>query len=823
MTMNGEGVITGLRDVTDLKVSEDACGICEDRWKLAVDSARDGVWDWDTTTDEVFYSRRWKEMLGFRDSEIGNVRSEWEERIHPEDKPATMAALNAHLEGKSPFYESTYRLCCRDGTWKWIMARGGVVSRTETGRALRFVGVQRDITEYKIAEQARQEAERQYREIFERALEGIYRTSPEGKNLAANPALARILGYDSPQEVVATVTDSARQVWLDPNERAKFVHILEKRGVVRGYECQYKRKDGTPIWVSLNSRKVSGPDEKTLWYEGFIEDITERKRAEEELRLMRLKEHEATERLLTVAKCLPDVIFSMDLSGRFTYVSPSVERTHGWTADEVLRLSRRETTTREQAARTDLIVAEELEKAASSGYDRSRVITFESEQLRKDGTTFWAEISASLMWDNEKPVGFTGVARDITERKRAEAERQRLWSELAQVQKMESIGRLAGGVAHDFNNLLTVINGYSRMALAKLREGDPLRHQIQEIDKAGQRAAGLTHQLLAFGRKQILQPRLLDLNHLVESMQSMLQRLVGEDVEVCFRRSRENVNVLADLHQLEQVIMNLAVNARDAMPRGGRFLIVTAVVERGDRGGESHPDTRSIPYAMLMVSDTGTGMNEATLQRIFEPFFTTKGTGQGTGLGLSIVHGIIEQSGGFIEVGSEPDRGTVFRIYLPLAASAMPAADKPATASELRGSETILVVEDQAEVRGLIVEMLTDYGYRVIQAATAGEALLICEQTREHPIQMVLTDLVMPHMNGRELVSRLAKSWPGIKALFMSGYAGRVMDQVLEDGAQFIQKPFEPGELAEKVRKVLGNPDPSAGRSRPPADFRQTL
>jgi PAS domain S-box-containing protein len=415
------------------------------------------------------------------------------------------------------------------------------------------------------------------------------------------------------------------------------------------------------------------------------------------------------------------------------------------------------------------------------------------------------EFSLNPIQSGGECVGLSVFGKDITERKQTEAQRQRLSDHLAQAQKMESVGRLAGGVAHDFNNLLTVINGYTQLALSRLKSGDPLHAQVAEVRKAGDRAAGLTRQLLAFSRKQVLQPRDLNLNQVVEEMDSMLRRLVGEDVEVFFALSSGRPAVHADPHQLEQVILNLAVNARDAMPDGGRLLIETDIVKRDESFAAANPEVRPGRYAVLSVGDTGVGMDQATLQRIFEPFFTTKEAGQGTGLGLSMVQGIVAQSGGHIGVSSAPGKGTTFEIYLPALAVADIPRQKLDESPALRGTETVLVVEDQQEVCDYATAVLQEYGYRVIQAASADEALAVCEHEPE-PIDLLLTDVVMPRTSGRELVARLASGRPGMKTLFMSGYTDDVIAHhgVLDEGMNFIQKPFSPEELAGKVRSVLG-------------------
>jgi hypothetical protein len=904
----------------------------------------------------------------------------------------------------------------------------------------------KDITERKTAEAALREAEEKYRGIFEGALEGVYRTSLEGKNLAANPAMAKMLGYPSKQEAVATITDTAQHLWLDPTERSRVLQLLEEHGVVRGYECQWKRKDGTAIWVSLNCRNVRGEDGRPLYNEGFVEDITERKKAEARLqagrkrfqsiientdagyfrigrdgcyedvnpawlrmhgftrredaiglhfsvvqvpedvgnaeaivraiergesirggefsrlrrdgkigyhgfsaspvldgdrvigiegfivdtterkeaergrqhseRLYRslfnslhegvalhkliwsngvpdnylllnanrrfeeilglkrehvvnklatevygteaapyLKEYasvveggrplqfetyfppmdkhffisvtpiaedlfatiffdvteqkRAQERYQLISENAADVIWMWDLEeDRCVYVSPSVQRLRGFSPEEIMD----QPMDQAMPADTYRMVAAETQgriAAVESGNEGARIKTNEVEYFRKDGTTVATETVTKLVSDKRGKVRYAvGVSRDITELKRVEAEKAKIEDQLRQAQRLESVGRLAGGVAHDFNNLLTVINGYSRLLLGSVQAGDPLRDGLEEIYKAGERAAGLTQQLLAFSRKQVLQPRVLDLNRVVGEMRRMLARLMGEDVELCVKLHSEATTICADPHQLEQALMNLAVNSRDAMPHGGKFTIETGLVEWDERDVQLRPGARAGPYVMLAVSDTGVGMSAETRGHIFEPFFTTKEVGKGTGLGLSTIHGIVEQSGGWVEADSEVGRGTTFKIYLPRVVDAQAECGKPEAVRAMGGRETVLVVEDQAEVRKYAAAALKVYGYQVMQAADADDALLLCERECER-IDLILTDVVMPSMSGTALADRLKKRWPGIKVLFMSGYADDtiVNHGVLENAAEFIQKPFSPDQLAIKVREMLMGPD----------------
>jgi PAS domain S-box-containing protein len=423
-----------------------------------------------------------------------------------------------------------------------------------------------------------------------------------------------------------------------------------------------------------------------------------------------------------------------------------------------------------------------LEKLATDGTVRD----WEAQVRTKSGEERSVLISGARITVGGRDCLFT-LATDVTDRKIAE-------EQLRHAQRMEAVGRLAGGIAHDFNNLLTVILGYSTLALGRVRPGDPLVEDLREIRDAGERAAGLTRQLLAFSRKQILRPVALDVNATIRDMARMLERLIGEDVDLVIACDPDAGHVMVDPSQLEQVIANLAVNARDAMPRGGTLTI-------GTHGAGNEGDV-----IRLTVRDTGCGMSRETIGHIFEPFFTTKGPGKGTGLGLATVYGIVKQSGGWVEVSSEEGAGTEFRIYLPRFANGdVLAHESSRTEAEApRGSETILLAEDQADVRKLTGATLARLGYTVLEASNGGEALLLCEQ-HEGDIDLLLTDVVMPRMSGRQLAERLAALRPTMKVLYMSGYTEDSMLQhgISKEGVFFLPKPFAPVGLARAVRAVL--------------------
>ncbi len=439
----------------------------------------------------------------------------------------------------------------------------------------------------------------------------------------------------------------------------------------------------------------------------------------------------------------------------------------------------------------------EMRTFAQSVFERGRGWTNELTCLTKAGQILSAEISASLTHIAGRPC-IIALVRDITERRQLE-------ERLRQAQKMEAVGQLAGGIAHDFNNLLQVIAGYSELLLARLVPGDPLRAEIEMIKKAGDRAASLTRQLLAFGRRQVLAPKVLDLNTVVSDMGQMLRGLIGEDIDLVTALRPGLGRVKADPGQIEQVILNLAANARDAMPGGGKLTIETGNVDLDEVCARQCPDARPGPYVALVISDTGCGMNAETRAHLFEPFFTTKRQGQGTGLGLATVYGIVTQSGGCVSVSSEPGRGSTFRVYLPRVEEAVEAGQPDRCLVGLpQDTEVVLLVDDEEMVRSLVRAILQKDGYTVLEAASGAEALQVSER-HEGPIHLMVTDVMMPQMNGRELAERLTPLRPSMKVLYMSGYTeDEVIRQgVLETDMAFLQKPFAPNDLVHKVHEML--------------------
>jgi PAS domain S-box-containing protein len=558
-------------------------------------------------------------------------------------------------------------------------------------------------------------------------------------------------------------------------------------------ERTYKRKDGTVFPVLIQDRLTLDEKGQIAGIRCTIQDITEHKRSEEALR-------ESEERYRTILENIEDGYYEVDLPGNFTFFNDSLCRMLGYSRDELIGMG--------NDRYTDPENRKKLFQAFNRVYRTGEPVKdFDWEVIRKDGRKVYGEVSVSLIRSSTgEPIGFRGIARDVTERKRAEKEMAALQEQLIQSQKMEAVGRLAGGVAHDFNNLLTVIKGYAQLSLLDLKENDPLWENIQEIQKATERATNLTRQLLAFSRRQILDPKVLDLNSLLKDTEKMLRRMIGEDIELVTRLSDGLGKVKIDPSQIEQVIFNLAVNARDAMPSGGKFTIETANVQSDEGYALTHLGLTPGHYVRLSVSDTGVGMSREVQEKAFDPFFTTKEKGKGTGLGLSTVHGIVTQSGGKIWVYTEPGHGTTFKIYFPTVEGELDTLNvKQEAHSPPRGSETVLLVEDEPSVRDLANRLLKQQGYRVLEAANGEEALRLAQDMTGERIHLLLTDVVLPHMSGKELADQLKTFRPDLKVLYTSGYTDYavVHQGILNSGTHFLQKPFSHETLSQKVREAL--------------------
>lgn len=664
-----------------------------------------------------------------------------------------------------------------EGNRRWYRpARFPLVD--QTGATIGLLIVSADITARHIAEEALRASEERFRLLVEGVSgHAIFMLDPEGRILTWNSEAARINGY-SGREIIGrhytclfTQDDIENDVPGAELEEAAALGRVE----VEGWRV---RKDGVRFWANGTIAAIYDEDHNVRGFAKVTRDLTEKRRNDELLK--------------SVLNHTIDGIVSVDEHGVISLINRAGEELFGRTADDLV--GQNVTVLMPHAYRRHYEKAAErmIRSGEASVFGKRR----EGQGLRRDGSTFPVELALTeFRLDNHRQ--FVGIVRDLSDRKQLE-------SQLHQSQKMEAFGQLAGGVAHDFNNLLTVISGYSEVLLRALPESGDHWAMVEEIRRAGEQAASLTRQLLAFSRQQVLEPRVLDLNVVVHNTEKLLRRLIGEDVIFESRLQRDIHAVRVDPGQIEQVVINLAVNARDAMPQGGTLQIQTREVEV--LAGEHADNSQIAPgkYVTLTVRDTGAGMPSDVKARIFEPFFTTKGVGKGTGLGLAVVHGIVKQSGGSIEVESEIDVGTTFTIYLPIVTQPVNTSGEVVSIAPSRGTETILLVEDEAGVRELASLALRNAGYTVIAAAGSRDAIAHMRDARAHA-HLLVTDVVMPEMSGSKLAEILLAQHPSLKVLYVSGYTP---DAVVRHGVQqaevaFLQKPFTPSALARKVREVL--------------------
>ena len=626
------------------------------------------------------------------------------------------------------------------------------------------------------------EREALFRLISENAADMIALVDMNGHRLYNSPSYQKVLGY-SPDELKGS--SGFEQIHPDDRERVKqAAEVARNTGEGPLLEYRIRHKDGS--WRVLEStcsviRDAKGKPEKLLIVN---RDISGRKRTEEALRLS-----EASFR--SVVENAPYGIYRISLAGQLLQANPALQKMLGYSTQEDLL---------QASLATDVYrYAGEYERMLQRFGDAEGFQDLEVEWKRKDSTPITVRCRGRRVKDQDSvPAYLEFFAEDISERRVLERQ-------LRMAQKMEAVGRLSGGIAHDFNNLLGVIIGYAQVIRKKLGKDNPLSEHVEEVEKAGQRAASLTKQLLAFSRQQVLTPTVLDLNAIVTDMHKMLPRLLGEDIEVTTTLAEDLGRVKVDQGQVEQVIMNLAVNARDAMPEGGQLKIETANARLDESFTRRHPGSVVGRYVMLSVTDSGIGMSPETQAQIFEPFFTTKERGQGTGLGLATVYGVVKQSDGYITVDSAPGKGASFKIYLPRTEETVVATASHVPREQIiAGSETILLVEDAEALRKLTQSFLEESGFRVLSAPDGEKAFQLAVQNPE-PIHLLLTDVVMPGMNGRLLAEKLAPRQPGMKVIYMSGYTDAFISGhgVLKPGTCLIHKPFTEETLITKVREVL--------------------
>jgi PAS domain S-box-containing protein len=804
--------------VVELKQAEVAAALREgaERYTFLADTIPLIIWTARPDGGLDYYNKAWFDYTGLTLAQTQDWG--WGAVLHPDDlQPCIECWTRSFTTGED--YEIEYRFKrASDGTYRWFLGRASA-RRNEAGEIVQWVGTGTDIEhqkrahselEGKVAERTAElatsndalrveNAERKRVEesllllgsAVEQTKESIVITDaeldlPGPKIVFVNPAFTRMTGYNE-ADVVGKTPRILQGPRTDRTVLNRLRQNLERGKVFEGESVNY-RKDGTEFdleWQIAPLRDVSG---KITHFVAIQHDITERKQLEN----LMLQSEARYRSLIDNAR---DAIFTIARDGRFTSLNPAVEA--------IARLSRAEWIGKPFALMVhpdDLPLAREMFHRVLKG---EQVPVHELRGHPSLARPALMEMTLTAQKDESgKIIGVLGIGRDMTDRKRLEAQ-------LIQSQKLETVGKLAGGFAHEFNSILTAIIGQSELLLGDLPAGSPLAKNATEITRAANRAATLTRQLLAYGRKQILQPEILDLNTVLAGMESTLRHLMGHNTDVCFAPATGLKVVKADAGQMEQVIMNLVINAGDAMPNGGKLMLETANVSFDDERVGRYPELKPGDYVMLAITDTGTGMNAEVKARVFEPFFTTKGVGQGTGLGLSTCYGIIKQSGGHISVYSEPGRGTTFKIYLP---QFEPPVKIPARRLDSpglpRGTETILLVEDDPALREMAATLLRRLGYTVLAAANGLEALNLKQERTTGHIDLLFTDVVMPHMSGRELADRVRALYPHTKILFTSAYTENaiVHQGVLNPGVTLLQKPFTPAALANKLREVLDQP-----------------
>jgi len=729
----------------------------------------------------VFSNRTASAITGYGRDEL--ARMSWMDLIDPSERKAVEDRYNRRMQGE-----------IIDGLVKTrVLGKGNITFDIELAAVTtEFQGEKvlavlfRNIDERRRSEEALRESEERFRLAFENANDGVCMVAPDGRLLKVNKRMCDIFGYSKEEFECMTVNDITHPE--DQNISPTFIGQSISSGVESSvFEKRYFHQQGQMIYGQVSSSLVRDAKGNPMYFISHVQDITLRKQGEVE-----------RERLLSAIEQAGEMVEITDTEGTIQYVNPAFERTTGYTRDEVLGKNPR---ILKSGAQDEAFYKEMYQTITRGETWKGRFVN-----KRKDGTLYTEDATLSPVLNASKQVvSYVAVKRDMTEHLLSVKAKAELEQQFHQAQKLESVGRLAGGVAHDLNNLLSPILGFGELLLEDFGENDERKGSVKEIVDAGKRARNLVRQLLAFSRKQILEAKPIDLNRVLTQFEKLLRRTIREDIDLKIIPARSLPLIKADIGQLEQVIMNLAVNAQDAMPNGGSLNFETVVTELDEAYAALHEGVKPGPYVLLSVNDTGTGMDQETCKKIFEPFFTTKEKDKGTGLGLATVYGIVKQHGGNLRVYSEPGHGTTFKIYLPVSEETDEIKEMHALEpADLSGSETILVVEDSEQVRNLAKTVLKRKGYRVLVAENGKEALNVIEK-HHGPVHLVLTDVVMPEMSGKELFHCISHRYPNVKLIYMSGYTNDVIAHkgVLDEGVHFIQKPFTVNALTAKVRKVL--------------------
>ena len=763
-------------DITKRKRTESKLLESQRRLEEAQRIARLASWSWDPQTKKVWWSDAIYELFGLLPGQVEPSFEAFLDLLHPEDRPIAIARAQAAHAGNE-LTAHDMRLIRPDGSLIWIHSRSRA-TRNSSGQIISIEGTDQDITERKLAEQALRESEERYRNFVEHTVDGLMIHSTNGKILDVNTQACQMLGYT--RDELIGQTPYLYDCDLTQDRYTEIVRgLAEGKSVV--FESRHRLKDGTilPVEVRLCPIPLYGQSSALA----LVRDLSQSRAAQ--------WHREDRDRLWNHS---PDLLLIADMAGVIRQVNPIWEKLLGWNNDGLFGQRLVDLVHRDDSAAVEAYLRQLVSDDAAAQHSTPLPSALGFRLRGRDGSYRSVSWHAIYVPADEMIYGF---ARDVTDQRRLE-------EQYRQSHKMEAIGQLAGGVAHDFNNLLTVIRSYSDLLLARCPKPDDTAEQLLAIRDASDRAAGLTAQLLAFGRKAMIEPKILDLNKTVEAAARLLRRLIGEDICLTTHLAEDLWKVQIDPVQLEQTLMNLAVNARDAMPRGGELVIRTENVRLPDAKFAETIDCQPGSYVQLTIADDGLGMSDEVKRHLFEPFYTTKGVGKGTGLGLATVYGIVHQAGGAIHCDSEQGQGTTFRIYLPAVETSTTIFEEAAEQSVLRGRETVLLVEDEQAVRQLAKLILQMQGYEVIDAANGAEAI---QAARAHsgPIDLLLSDVVMPDLAGSDLADQIRLLRQDLRVLYMSGYTD---DAIIRRGVAsatdaFLQKPFTPSSLTQKVREVL--------------------
>ncbi len=777
------GVLGAFEDITERKRAEQRLAEAEAKYRCLVEESLVGVYL--IQEGRLAYANScMAQLFGYSQEEL--IGRPVEELVVEEDRPLVVGNVRKREMGEAATIQYTFRGLRKNGQAIDVDVIG---TRTSYNGNQAVIGTMLDITERKRADEALRESEAKYRRIVDTANEGVLVLDREGSIQFANARMAGILGCAIEKVNSANLSDYLFEDDL-PDHYGKLEN--RRKGISETYERRFRREDGRAVWTIASAVPISDDEHKFAGSFAMYTDITERKLAEEALQ---------EERMLFIGG--PVVAFRWKATEGWPveYVSPNIFEQFGYRPEDL---------TSGRILYADIVHPDDLPRLISevNAYCAAKVPCCELEYriARADGQHRWVYDFTVVIRDSSGAVThFHGHLSDITDRKRAEEEQARLRQHLHQAQKMEAVGHLAGGIAHDFNNILGIINGYSELLLQDSQLTKESRDYADEILTAGERAASLTRQLLAFSRKLMLKPKVLSLNAVISGLDRMLRRLIGEEVEVRMVLAPDLDFVKADPGQMEQVLLNFCINARDAMPEGGTITIETTNVEVDEATAVEHFNMAPGRYVRVMVSDTGSGMDEHTLSHIFEPFFTTKGPERGTGLGLATVYGIVKQSGGHVWASSTPGKETRFFVCLPTVTQEAENQYKEKTSQEaFRGSETILLVEDAAPLRALFRRHLEDNGYSVLEAEDGERAIQISDSF-EGSIPLLLTDVALPKIRGSALSRILQQRRPGIRVLFVSGYTDTAIapEGEMQVGTAFLQKPFTAEALVRKIRELL--------------------